>query len=105
MKEFTAYAEFLRNTIECNESMDADDVKAFERQIKACEIADDEDGLAYELCDIGAYNDVIRGYILLALEGHEDIRDEVIANMRYIFDAWNARSAENYYKKYAKGNL
>ena len=101
MKNYQMYAELLKTTIDQNKDLTEDDIKELERQIKACEIADDEGGIAYALCDIGALNDIIQGYILIALEGHEEIIDSVLGNMRYVFDRVGAKEAEACYQKHS----
>lgn len=62
----------------------------------------------YELCDMGVFNQIILGYVSLALRDYQKrydvkFKDEFIANFRLIayqnLDFYGAESAEEFYLK------
>lgn len=58
---------------------------------------------AYDLCDYGILNDVIRGYLIAAMQDAGFSRDEVrkaLLNLAHEFDQLDSNDAEKIYKEF-----
>ncbi len=75
--------------------------EALARKIDALEtIAAADTGTIYALYDTGAFNDITRGYIELALDAagvNEKTRGDVLDALRAIYDTTDAGQAELYH--------
>lgn len=57
----------------------------------------------YELCDMGYYNDVIRGYLIAAMQDADFSRKDinsVLGALRGVFDTTSAEEADAIWQKY-----
>ena len=74
-----------------------------ERTIAALEfMANSEQKTHFALFDTTAFNDVCRGYILMALDNYgaeEDTRNGVMQELKWLFDSVTAEQAERYYTR------
>ena len=72
-----------------------------ERKIKALEImANTDRPTQYEIFNSSGFNDITKGYILMALDNLEtdsDTRKAILREIRYLFDTVTAEQAEQYY--------
>ena len=91
-----SYKHFLEKdnpTGEARESM--------ERKIKALEImANTDRPTQYEIFNSSGFNDIVKGYILMALDHLEtdsETSKDILREIRYLFDTVTAEQAEQYY--------
>lgn len=81
--------------------MDNRDWVAKERLLMAEAIAVPKE-VRYKLCDMGYYNDVMKGYVMIAMrEAGFDERDvmKVVRSMRTALDEKTAEEAEEVYRE------
>lgn len=75
--------------------------EAVERQIKALEImANTDRETQYAMFNSSAFNDIVKGYVLMALDRvgvNDDVRADVMYEIRRLFDEVTAEKAEHYY--------
>ncbi len=90
--------------------MDDNDLRAFiayqqELQRQMMKLSEDD---RYGICDQGWYNDTIRGYLILAMQGagcdSETIKSALNA-LYYEFDSVSAKDAAAQYHRFLRTNL
>lgn len=69
------------------------------RKIKALDIMADTDRLTqYELFNSGAFNDIVKGYVLKALKENNNAScTELLQTIQSLFDEMTAEQAEQFY--------
>lgn len=80
----------------------AGEVRAdMERKITALEImATTDRPTQYEIFNSSGFNDIVNGYIAMALDNLEtdtETRKDILREIRYLFDTVTAEQAEQYY--------
>ncbi len=98
MKKYVPLIELLESTLKHGQ-LDESTARMLKEEIEVYKIMDKDENLPYKVCDTGALNEVIRGYVLLALGGGADAMETAGRNLNYIFDTYNAKEAEAYSKK------
>jgi len=75
-----------------------------ERKITALEImANTDRPTQYEIFNSSGFNDIVKGYILMALDNLEtdtETRKDILREIRYLFDTVTAEQAEQYYTEH-----
>lgn len=105
MNGFQMQADTYRNLLETDKTLDRE---AIQKRIKAYDFlatCDREEALA--LFDSSAFNDVVKGYLKMAVDHLEleddvrkDLRSELLNEFRYLFDTVRAGQAEDYYNEH-----
>ena len=98
MDGYQAQADAYKRLLETDKTID----RGFtERKINALEIMAEADQLTqYELFNTGAFNDIVKGYAKMALDGTElesEERRAVLRELNYLFDTVTADQAERYH--------
>lgn len=99
---FRETARGMRSYIEKHPELSEGEAAELERKAKAAEILGEcEDTDRYNLCDTGAFNSIIKGYVDIAADELEELTDEQKSLLRgkitALLDRVDAREAETYY--------
>lgn len=94
-----AYRQYIER-----ENPPAEERAGIERKIKALEFMGSIDrATQYEIFNSGGFNDIVKGYVLMALDNLEvdkETRADIMREIRYLFDSTSAEQAEKYYMEH-----
>lgn len=107
MNGYQMTADSYRQLLESDKYPDIDR-EAIQHKIKALDFlatATEEERL--ELFNSSAFNDVVKGYLKMAVdnieleeEEREEVRQKLLNEFRYLFDTVTAKQAEEYYNNH-----
>jgi hypothetical protein len=98
MNGYRSMADSYRKVLETDKNVDRE---YMERKITALEImANTDRPTQYEIFNSSAFNDVIKGYIVMALDNLKtdgETHNAILREVRYLLDTVTAEQAERYY--------
>lgn len=94
-----SYKDFLERKKPTGETLES-----IKRTIAALEImANTDRATQYELFNRGGFNDIVNGYIAMALDNSgidDEKRADILQEVYYLFDTVTAEQAERYYMEH-----
>ena len=101
MNGYKLIADSYRDFLQTEKDIDKAEV---EQKIKALDfLASCSKEEMYELFNSSAFNDVVKGYVLLALDNLKtdtEQRNAIVNEVSYLFDIKSAAEAEQYYHEH-----
>jgi hypothetical protein len=104
MNGYQLHADSYKKLLENSASLDNEGREAIKKKIKALEImANTDRQTQYELFNSGAFNDVCKGYLLMALDRagtDSETTSGVLSALHSLFDEIGAEQAAGYYTEH-----
>lgn len=101
MNGYQMTADAYKNLLEKEPAENTAAIERMKAAINALEyLAGADDQTIYELFDSSAFNDIVKGYVKLALDNtgtDEEQAKAIMQELRFLFDTKGAAEAERYY--------
>jgi len=101
MNGYELHSDSYKKYLEMHPDMDENSKVDMQRKIKALDfLADSTKEERLELFNSSAFNDVVKGYFLMAVDNmklEEKVRNGLLQELRWLFDTVSAEQAEKYY--------